>query len=653
MNQKATSIVGESSVGTVQTSDRQPSQKSKSVGEVNIVRQPKPYFPIEPPDTDIVRQILAEDLPADVIPLQSITLTGCISTVRGRSKQKVFVDLAPLQLRTGISKDTAVADLKPWRCPCTNNDMAVQLIFDNQTDIAKDLHVGRHILIQGQTNANDRDSLLGWLMNQRFDVTVWYFQPLNIDAAGGQVLHLPTLHFDYLGDNHTLESTVTVVSSLAEINDLQKVLTNSLSQIPGEVCLIGFDCEWKPTFLSEGKPQVILLVQIWVHKLQRAFLLDLQTLLRPLCSASEPLTSTELAVSEIFRQIFCQIELVKVGFQVIGDFQRLAASYPNIPGFQEIHSVLEITTLGRTLPYREEPSLLSKNISLAKAMENVVGLAMDKSQQCSDWSKRPLSPEQIEYGALDALAPVLLAELSPNDHTVRKLRAKRVLGDTFVVSQSWYTYQPTPRPPTFRDDIGHEEDQPFVDSEGIWCVPTHTVQLVEKGDDIFRGMIGNSISKDQESCVIPLIRSPQEWDHKLKLDFERNTGYMVLANASALFITMPISMTTTKKKRPYPNKFYGNGQFVSWFVKEVSWAAGKSRLASRLHDGSNIFLFLRPERENYRCCGICALVESAVVPGRPDTPSKQNSIEMFLKLLDFHSLESLDWFKRMVSVSGT
>jgi len=45
--------------------------------------------------------------------------------------------------------------------------------------------------------------------------------------------------------------------------------------------------------------------------------------------------------------------------------------------------------------------------SLAAVCERELGLAIDKAQQTSDWSRRPLEPEQIRYAALDA--EVLLA----------------------------------------------------------------------------------------------------------------------------------------------------------------------------------------------------------------------------------------------------
>jgi len=47
-------------------------------------------------------------------------------------------------------------------------------------------------------------------------------------------------------------------------------------------------------------------------------------------------------------------------------------------------------------------------VGLSSAVKFMFGKPMDKTQQCSDWNQRPLSSEQIEYAAFDA---VILVDL--------------------------------------------------------------------------------------------------------------------------------------------------------------------------------------------------------------------------------------------------
>ncbi len=53
--------------------------------------------------------------------------------------------------------------------------------------------------------------------------------------------------------------------------------------------------------------------------------------------------------------------------------------------------------------------------SLASVCERELGLLLDKSEQTSDWRKRPLSDRQLDYAALDAEVLVHLMEVFNED----------------------------------------------------------------------------------------------------------------------------------------------------------------------------------------------------------------------------------------------
>jgi hypothetical protein len=182
---------------------------------------------------------------------------------------------------------------------------------------------------------------------------------------------------------------------------------------------VGIDCEWKPDTLVERlDPQPILLLQISLHQLRKVFLLDLQTLLRPLQSPSEPMNEVEEAVAAVIKDLLTCAHALKVGFQLVGDLRRLAASYPHIMMTAEdgaigkVEGVVEVSRLSRkVMRVTKQRNARFVSSSLARMVEHYLKRSIDKRQQCSDWSARPLTSAQMEYAALDAaIGPVILEQ---------------------------------------------------------------------------------------------------------------------------------------------------------------------------------------------------------------------------------------------------
>ncbi|GBG88387.1 hypothetical protein CBR_g47086 [Chara braunii] len=147
---------------------------------------------------------------------------------------------------------------------------------------------------------------------------------------------------------------------------------------------IGMDCEWRASHIK-GEPQRKTSV-LQLATLEHVFLIDLIDL----SAAAEGTEALQQFVSWIFQAP----HVLKLGYGMRSDLTRLAQSYPEIPGFRRCERVLDLYDFAG-LHVRGGLSALS---------EVCLGLPLDKRWQMSDWEKRPLSQNQLEYAALDALS---------------------------------------------------------------------------------------------------------------------------------------------------------------------------------------------------------------------------------------------------------
>ena len=147
----------------------------------------------------------------------------------------------------------------------------------------------------------------------------------------------------------------------------------------------------------------VALLQLATRK--HVFIVDLQSICRQPESgfgymlADFSLTEKEKALDTILFKIFQSEDIIKVGLGPTQDFKRLAWSYPWMPSMLEYKAVIDIQTLAK----RAFPSVSSKDLEgLSKLSIKLLGKSVDKSMQCSDWSLRPLSKEQLDYASIDA-----------------------------------------------------------------------------------------------------------------------------------------------------------------------------------------------------------------------------------------------------------
>ena len=157
----------------------------------------------------------------------------------------------------------------------------------------------------------------------------------------------------------------------------------SLAGVPGQH--IGLDAEYFQDKLS--------LVQISLE--EEIYLLDWETL---------PSVLEEEDFIALKEKVLLNANLLIVGFGVIGDMKLLAKSIPGCEDLLKVgRNVLDLERVRGRLC-----QLLAVEVSQTRGLsglcQSVLGRPLRKTEQISDWSRRPLRTSQISYAALDAFS---------------------------------------------------------------------------------------------------------------------------------------------------------------------------------------------------------------------------------------------------------
>ena len=116
------------------------------------------------------------------------------------------------------------------------------------------------------------------------------------------------------------------------------------------------------------------------------------------------------------RSLFaCETDNVLLGFAVGNDLPRLETY------LGETLSTMKLLDLQMVMMLSSRAQMPG----LARCVAEFSSVPLSKEQQCSDWSQRPLTPEQVEYAGLDAaVLPLLLAEKYNHDMSIRERKAE-------------------------------------------------------------------------------------------------------------------------------------------------------------------------------------------------------------------------------------
>lgn len=499
-------------------------------------------------------------------------------------------------------------------------------------------------------------------------------------GENGPILTLDLFDSELQGSQTTILNVDTVDTVNEMANEFEHLLSLSTSAEVDDDPLdfvLGIDCEWRPTgaFGSDdfdGNP--VALLQISAPTLRKIFLVDTFSLLRPGLLAEEVMTPNESTLSNAIASVFSAPSLLKTGFHVAIDFRRLAASYPHISAFREVHSVVELSQFAKRVHPGESRHFLG---SLQRLTRMALSYDLSKSQQCSDWENRPLSREQIEYAALDCALPARLLDVmaegagrsksesilnqstsswrfitvdSDDQNAITLLKAKRVVGNTFAVSQSWLAGKPAPEPPSMPT-----EDGIYVDKSGVKRMPSHLLNIHQADKDsgiVWNDMIGKTVGKTKGKCVE--LVAEHALPEQTKLEYNPRSGFVPFKDGIVLFVNMPAP--NQSRRSPYPNEWLEDGKTLTWYLRERDWNDGKSETARLLGFGSSTkeasaVLFVRSVSGEFICCGKCsASAPESVLDSIGN--ERKNLVLLHIELTQWDQFKESPEFVDMLKIAG-
>jgi len=391
----------------------------------------------------------------------------------------------------------------------------------------------------------------------------------------------------------------------------------------------------------------------------------------------------EIDLDRTLLKLFCNPNMPLVGFGVVQDLGKLAASFPNLTCFSKFDSVMDLQSVSSVV-YSNKRDRRTMS-SLQKMTAALLNKQLDKTQQISNWSHRPLSDEQTCYAMLDAaIIPLLLNTIVEDSEVVTRYNGqffnthknllstirftpvepceegfayevsfgsiKSVLGKAFA-RQSWPT----------KMKLDDPEPPKLVPCQGIANNASSTPTLSKKERAHLRKIGGTSRTRPKpiplkslagnlqnlpipgiflgytkESCAFrvvghELFKSIPEGTY---IGFNRRAGVVETSNAWILFCNFGGEKAFSE--------FSDNGRKLSFRVSSTA-QSGRSSESSlyrkmtrkRAEEGKKIILFAREStRTKYMYCGLCSCAE--VIPLDSQTAS------LVLKLEDYEELMNPD-----------
>merc|ERR1712217_401427 len=101
-------------------------------------------------------------------------------------------------------------------------------------------------------------------------------------------------------------------------------------------------------------------------------------------------------LQHFFRWVFAEARLRIIGFSVSHDIARLRVLIGDDERKESNFDILDLQNLAMQGQHK------SHTLGLQSVVALYLGLLLDKTEQCSDWDRRPLTKAQLQYAAADA-----------------------------------------------------------------------------------------------------------------------------------------------------------------------------------------------------------------------------------------------------------
>ncbi|XP_048030390.1 exonuclease mut-7 homolog [Megalobrama amblycephala] len=164
-------------------------------------------------------------------------------------------------------------------------------------------------------------------------------------------------------------------------------------------CVVGIDMEWRAGF-GTVSPQRVALIQLALQ--EQVFLLDL---------CAHAISHHSITV-DFIRTLLSDKNIIKLGYGMSGDLRSLVSTWPELreePMKMEgvldllhVHQELQRCWLRNKVCRSVEVSEGPAEKGLSLLVQQVLGKPLNKTEQLSNWERRPLRTSQLRYAAADA-----------------------------------------------------------------------------------------------------------------------------------------------------------------------------------------------------------------------------------------------------------